>query len=188
VRIVPILLLILGSRRLLAQGPADTGDVLSEASNNFGALLEDAATRAKELGRKIDVLDDLRDAADSVSPSAMGQSLSRARQKAEQAKREAGKEPPLPESVLAMVDGVSQLVSSPPLGIPVNRLRARLFVEIGKLEEDILLDADSFLREAATIDILQSDLQRISTSLRHAAVAGGRASLAVREAALKSGS
>jgi hypothetical protein len=72
--------------------------------------------------------------------------------------------------------------------MPADRLRARLFVEISKLEEDILRDADSFQREASTIDTLQSELQRISGSLRNVAVAGGRASLAVRKAALKSGS
>ena len=187
-RIVLVLLSILCSQRLRAQETIDTRHVLAETTNGIGALLEDATARSKQLGRKIGVLGDLTDAADSVSPIAMGQSLGRARQKAEEAKREADKEPPLPEPVLAVVDIVSQLVTSPPFGMPADRLRARLFVEISKLEEDILRDADSFQREASTIDTLQSELQRISGSLRNVAVAGGRASLAVRKAALKSGS
>jgi hypothetical protein len=187
-RIVLILVSILSSHRLLAQETLDTRRVLAETANGIGALLEDATARSKQLGRKIDVLGDLTDAADSVSPIAMGQSLSRARQKAEEAKREADREPPLPEPVLAVVDIVSQLILSPPFGTPADRLRARLFLEISKLEDDILRDADSFQREASTVDNLQFQLQRISQSLRNAAVAGGRASLATRKAALKSGS
>jgi hypothetical protein len=185
VRIVLVLFSLFGSQRLLAQEPLDTRHVLAETTNGIGALLEDATARSKQLGRKIDVLGALTDAADSVSPLAMGQSLGRARQKAEEAKREADKEPPVPEPVPAVVDIVSRLVASPPFGMPADRLRARLFVEIGKLEEDILRDADSFQREASVIDTLQSQLMRISGSLRSVAVAGGRASLATRAAALK---
>lgn len=185
VRIVLAVLLALCSRPLLAQEPLDTRRVIAETTNGIGALLEDATASSKQLGRKIDVLGALTDAADSVSPIAMGQSLGRARQKAEEAKRETDKEPPLPEPVPAVVDIVSQLVNSPPFGMPADRLRARLFVEIGKLEDDILRDAGSFQREASAIDTLQSQLMRISGSLRSVAVAGGRASLATRAAALK---
>jgi hypothetical protein len=187
VRIVSVALLALGSHAILAQEPVDTRRVLAETGNGIGALLDDATARSKQLGRKIDVLGDLTDAADSVSPIAMGQSLGRARQKAEEAKRETDKEPPLPEPAPAVVDIVSQLVNSPPFGMPADRLRARLFVEISKLEEDILRDADSFQREASVVDTLQNELQRISQSLRSVAVAGGRASLATRKAAIKSG-
>jgi hypothetical protein len=188
VRFVPVVaLLALGSHTILAQEPVDTRRVLAETGNGIGALLGDTQLRAKELGRKIDVLVHLTDAADSVSPISMGQSLGRARQKAEEARREADKEPPLPEPVLAVVDIVAQLVNTPPFGTPADRLRARLFVEIGKLEEDILRDAESFQSEANAIDSLQRNLERISGSLRNTAVAAGRASLATRKAAIKSG-
>jgi hypothetical protein len=187
-RIVPLIaLLAFGSHSLFAQEPVDTRRVLAQTANGIGELQGDAQVRAKEMGRKLDVLGDLTDAADSVSPLAMGQSLGRARQKAEEARREAAKEPPLPESVLAVVDIVAQLVNSPPFGMPADRLRARLFVEIGKLEEDILRDADSFQSEASVIESLQRNLERISASLRTAAVAAGKASLAVRRLAIKSG-
>lgn len=87
-----------------------------------------------------------------------------------------------------MVDIVSQDITTPPFGMPADQLRARLFVEISKLEEEILRQATAFQNEANTIDSLKSNLERISASLRSMAVSGGRASLAVRRLALKGGS
>jgi hypothetical protein len=141
-----------------------------------------------DLGRRLAVLNDLADAADSVTPLTLNQSLSRARQKVEEARREASKEPPLGEPVPAVIDIVSNFVDSPPFGTSADRLRARLFVEIGKLEEDCLRRADSFQSEATGVDKLDRELQRITASLRTAAVAAGKTSLAVRRMALKSGS
>jgi hypothetical protein len=188
-RIVSVVFfLALWSHAVLAQEPVDTARVLAQTGNGVGDLLADAQARAKDLGRKIEILGDLSDAADSVSAVALGQSLSRARQKVEEARREAAKEPPLEEPVLAVVDIVSHDVTTPPFGMPADQLRARLFVEIGKLEEEILRQTTAFQNEANTIDSIRNNLERISASLRSMAVAGDRASLAVRRMALKGAS
>lgn len=186
--IVPTLFLGLGSQAALAQESIDTRRVLAETTNSIASLLEDATARSMDLGRRLAVLNDLADAADSVTPLTLNQSLSRARQKVEEARREASKEPPLGEPVPAVIDIVSNFVDSPPFGTSADRLRARLFVEIGKLEEDCLRRADSFQSEATGVDKLDRELQRITASLRTAAVAAGKTSLAVRRMALKSGS
>jgi hypothetical protein len=186
--IVPTLFLGLGSQAALAQESIDTRRVLAETTNSIASLLEDATARSMDLGRRLAVLKDLADAADSVTPLTLNQSLSRARQKVEEARREASKEPPLGEPVPAVIDIVSNFVDSPPFGTSADRLRARLFVEIGKLEEDCLRRADSFQSEATGVDTLDRELQRITASLRTAAVAAGKTSLAVRRMALKSGS
>jgi hypothetical protein len=188
VRIVPVLFLAFCSQAALAQESIDTAHVLAQTTNSIGSLLEDATARSMDLERRLDVLGDLADAADSVTPLTLNQSLSRARQRVEEARREAAKEPPLGEPVPTVLDIVSNFVSSPPFGMPADRLRARLFVEISKLEEDCLLRAGSFQSEATRIDSLDRELARISASLRTAAVATGKASLAVRKMALKSGS
>ena len=86
-----------------------------------------------------------------------------------------------------MIDIVSGLVSTPPFGMPGDQLRAKVFVEIGKLEEDILQRCEAFQSEANTVDSLQRNLARIEDSLRAAAVAGGKASLYTRKRALKAG-
>jgi hypothetical protein len=144
--------------------------------------------RAMELGRKIDVLGDLTEAADSVSPIAMSQSLTRARRKVEEANQESDREPALREPVPAVIDIVSELVKTPPFGMPADQLRARLFVEISKLEEEILRECDAFQNESQVVEAVGNMLERIRGTLHATAVAGTRASLLTRRRALKSGS
>lgn len=187
VRIVAAVLLVLGSRAASAQETSsDTARLLVEIRSGVGGYQADARTRAMELGRKIEVLGDLAEAADSVSPIAMGQSLTRARRKVEEARRNADREPALGEPVPTVVDIVSNLVTSPPFGVPADKLRDRLFVEISKLEEDILRQAGAFQKEAAMAESLARTLTQIQESLNSTAVGGARASLATRRLALKS--
>jgi hypothetical protein len=120
-----------------------------------------------------------------VSPIALDQSLSRARKKVEEARAEADREPALQEPVPRVIDIVSGLVATPPFGMPGDQLRAKLFVEIGKLEEEILRQCDAFQREANAVDGIQQSLARIGDSLHGTSVAGGRASLYARKRAIK---
>jgi hypothetical protein len=187
VRIASAILLVLGSQAALAQEPGEAARSAFELRNSISRYLADAQARAKDLGRKIDVLNDLTEAADSISPIAMDQSLTRARRKAEEAKQEADREPALREPVPAVVDVVSELVKTPPFGMPADRLRARLFVEISKLEEEILRECDAFQGESQVVEAIGDTLERIRGTLHATAVAGTRASLRTRLRALKSG-
>jgi hypothetical protein len=187
VRIVPAVLLVFGSHAAAAQETSsDTTRLLFEIRASVGGYQADARTRVMELSRKIEVLGDLAEAADSVSPIALGQSLTRARQKVEEARRNADREPALGEPVPTVVDIVSNLVTSPPFGVPADKLRDKLFVEISKLEEDILRQAGAFQKEAATAESLARSLEQIQESLNSTAVGGARASMATRRLALKS--
>ena len=187
VRIVPAILLVFGSHAVAAQETSsDTERLIVGIRIGVSGYQADVRTRAMELSRKIEVLGDLAEAADSVSPIAMGQSLSRARQKVEEARRTADREPALGEPVPTVVDIVSRLVTSPPFGVPADKLRDRLFVEIGKLEEDILRQGAAFQREAAMAESFERLLAQIRQTLDSTAVSGARASLATRRLALKS--
>jgi hypothetical protein len=187
VRIMPAVLLVFGSHAVAAQETSsDTERLLVEIRSGVNGYQADVRTRAMELSRKIEVLGDLTEAADSVSPIAMGQSLTRARQKVEEARRDADREPALGEPVPTVVDIVSQLVTSPPFGVPADKLRERLFVEISKLEEDILRQGAAFQKEAAMAESFERSLAQIQETLRSTAVSGARASLATRRLALKS--
>ena len=187
VRIVPAILLVFGSHAVAAQETSsDTERLIVGIRIGVSGYQADVRTRAMELSRKIEVLGDLAEAADSVSPIAMGQSLTRARRKVEEARRTADREPALGEPVPAVVDIVSQLVTSPPFGVPADKLRDRLFVEIGKLEEDILRQGAAFQREAAMAESFERLLAQNRQTLDYTAVSGARASLATRRLALKS--
>jgi hypothetical protein len=118
---------------------------------------------------------------------ALAQSLSRARQKVEDARKEAAKDPALGEPVGSVVDSLRLYVTNPPFGMPADQLRAGLFVELGRLEEDILHQSATFQSEADLIDTLVRNLDHVMDSLRNAAVQGGRASLATRRKAIKAG-
>jgi len=184
---VPAVLLLFGSHRVAAQeASGDTERLVAGIRIGVGGYQADVRNRAMELGRKIEVLGDLAEAADSVSPIALGQSLTRARHKVEEARRTADQEPALGEPVPTVVDIVSRLVASPPFGVPADKLRDRLFVEIGKLEEDVLRQAAAFQNEAARAESLERSLTQIEETLRSTAVSGARASLATRRLALKS--
>ncbi len=188
VRIVMIVLLALGSRAAFAQEPVDPARAMAEARRGIALYMSTVQARAAELGREIDVLADLTAAADSVSVVATGQSLTRARNKAEEAKADAERDPALRGVVLSVVDGVRELVTRPPLGMPADQLRARLFVEISKLEEEILRECAAFQSEARQAETLEASLERIRGSLHATAVTGAQASLLTRRRALKSGS
>jgi hypothetical protein len=187
VRIVPALLLILAAHAAAAQESGDTAQAIGRIGADVSIYQALAQARAVDLGRRIDVLGQLTEAADMVSPFAMDQSLGRARKKVEEARAEANREPALEEPVSTVIDIVSGLVTTPPFGTPGDQLRAKIFVEIGKLEEDILHQCEVFQREANTVDGLLRNLARIEDSLRAAAVAGGKASLYTRKRALKAG-
>lgn len=185
VRIAPAILLVLGSPIAAAQELGDSVRVVERTRIDVGAYLADAKARAKQLERRIDVLSQLVDAADTVSPIAMSQSLSRASQKVEKARHDAEEEPALSDPVPTVVDIVSHLVTTPPFGVPADQLRARLFVEISKLEEDILRRCDSFYREASDVEFLERTLEQVAGALQSTAVNGGKASLLARRQALK---
>jgi hypothetical protein len=189
VRILPAILLVLGSHAAAAQeAGSDTARAIAETRNGIGRYMSDVRARTTELKRKIDVLGDLTDAADAISPVAMGLSLTRSRQKVENAKHTANQEPPLGEPVPTVLDIVSQLVNTPPFGMPADQLRARLFVEISRLEEDILRQSETFQREADGAESMERSLEQITAGLRSTAAAGTRALLQTRRRALKSGS
>jgi hypothetical protein len=189
VRVVPVLLLLVpfGPRPVLAQDGSDTVRVIAATREAINAYQRDARLRSEELGRKLEILGDLTDAADSVSPMALAQSLGKARQKVEDARKEAAKEPALGEPVGSVVDNLRLYVTNPPFGMPADQLRARLFVELGRLEEDILHQSATFQSEADLIATLENNLGHIKDSLRAAAVQGGRASLHTRRKAIKAG-
>jgi hypothetical protein len=184
VRIVPALLL-LAVHAAAAQEEGGSARAIARLQVDISTYQAQVQVRTRELGRTIDVLGMLTDAADMVSQFAMDQSLSRARKKIEEAKAEADREPPLPEPVPKVIDIMTGLVAAPPFGTSADQLRARLFVEIGKLEEEILHDCEVLQREAGTVYGLQQSLARIGDSLHAASVAGGRASLYTRKRALK---
>jgi len=188
VRIVPVVLLVLASQTARAQEAPDAARAFSEAQRSIGLYTSALQARAAELRREIEVLSELTDAADSVSVIATGLSLTRARDKAEEAKKDAERDPVLPNHVLAVVDSVSLLVNRPPLGVPADQLRAKLFVEISRLEEEILRQSDALLAEGRQIEFLETSLERVRGTLQTTAVASGRASLQTRKRALKSGS
>ncbi|HEY0511350.1 MAG TPA: hypothetical protein VGH73_05575 [Thermoanaerobaculia bacterium] len=186
---MPAILLVLGSHAAAAQeAGSDTARAIAETRNGIGRYMSDVRARTTELKRKIDVLGDLTDAADAISPVAMGLSLTRSRQKVENAKHTANQEPPLGEPVPTVLDIVSQLVNTPPFGMPADQLRARLFVEISRLEEDILRQSETFQREADGAESMERSLEQITAGLRSTAAAGTRALLQTRRRALKSGS
>jgi hypothetical protein len=185
VRIVPVLLLVLGSRAAGAQEAPDTARAFPEAQRSISLYTSALQARVAELRREIEVLSELDDAADSVSVIATGLSLTRARGKAEEAKKDAERDPALPNHVLAVVDSVSVLVNRPPLGVPADQLRARLFVEISRLEEEILRQSDALLAETRQIEFLETSLEQVRGRVQSTALAGGRASLLTRRLALK---
>jgi hypothetical protein len=184
-RIVPVVLLVLASRAARAQEAPDTGRALSEARRGINIYTSALQARVAELQREIGVLSDLTDAADSVSVTATGLSLTRARGKAEEAKADANRDPALDGHVLAVIDSVLELVNRPPLGMPGDQLRARLFVEVSKLEEEVLRQCDALFGEARQIEALETVLERVRGTLQSTAVAGQRASLLTRRRALK---
>jgi hypothetical protein len=191
VRVVPVLLVVLllplASRAALAQEGSDTVRVVAATREAINAYQRDARIRSEELGRKLEILGDLTDAADSVSPMALAQSLTKARQKVEDARKEAEKDPALGEPVGSVVDNLRLYVTNPPFGMPADQLRARLFVELGRLEEDILHQSATFQSEADLIATLENNLGHIKDGLRAAAVMGGKASLHTRRKAIKTG-
>jgi len=182
--IVAALLLTLGSRGASGQETEDTARVIAGLRGGTAGFMRDAQTRAKQLGRKIGVLGTLADAAETVSPLAMGQSLTHALRKVDEARREAEREPALGEPVPAVIDIVSQWVTTPPFGMPADQLRARLFVEISKLEEDVLRESEALQNDANAAQSLARTLEGVEDTLRAAAVAGGKASLQIRKLAL----
>jgi hypothetical protein len=184
VRIVPVVLLVLGSHVARAQEVPDAARAFSEAQRSIITYSSSVEARATELRRKIEVLAELTDAADSVSVMATGQSLTRARNKAEEAKKDATRDPALDGHTLAVVDSVLELVNRPPL-IPADQLRAKLFVEISKLEEEIVRQSEAFLGETRQIEFLETSLERLRGALHGTAMAGGSASLLTRRRALK---
>jgi hypothetical protein len=185
VRIVPVVLLVLGSRAAGAQEAPDPARAFAEAQRSISIYGSSVQARATELRRKIEVLAELTDAADSVSVMATGQSLTRARSKAEEAKKDAEREPPLDGHTLAVVDAVWELVNRPPLGMPADQLRAKLFVEISRLEEEVVRQSEAFLSETRQIEFLEASLERVGGMLHSTAMAGGSASLLTRRRALK---
>jgi len=187
VRIVPVVLLVLGSQAAGAQEVPDAAHAQSEARRGVSLYTSALQARVAELGREIDVLSELTDAADSVSVTATGLSLTRARNKAEDAKKDASRDPALAGHILAVVDSVLELVNRPPLGVPGDQLRARLFVEISKLEEEVLRHSEALLAEARQVEFLETSLERLRGTLNAAAAAGGHASLLTRRRALRSG-
>ena len=186
VRIVPAILLALSSHAAIAQDYGDTARVISEVRRGVNDYMTDVRNRTADLERRIAVLGELTDAADTVSPIAMDQSLSRARKKVEEAKHDADRDPALGEPARTVVDVVLHMVTTPPFGMPADQLRAKLFVEISKLEEDVLRQCQAFQSEAQSVESLESTLERIRGSLHATALAGGRASLLTRRRALKS--
>jgi len=185
VRLVPAFLFLL-AQAAFAQDTGDAARATSRISSAISSYQLQVQARAKELGRRIEVLGILTEAADMVSGFNMDQSLGRARKKVEEARAEADREPPLQEPVPTVIDIVSNLVATPPLGTPADQLRARIFVEIGKLEEEILQQCQAFQNEANGVDALARNLTRIEDTLRAGSVAGGKASLYTRKRALKS--
>lgn len=185
VRIVPVALLALGSQAVRAQEVPDAARAFSEAQRSIGIYGSAVQARTAELRRKIEVLAELTDAADSVSVIATGQSLTRARNKAEEAKKDAEREPALDGRTLTVVDSVLELVNRPPLGVPADQLRAKLFVEISKLEEEVVRQSEAFLSETRQIEFLETSLERVRGMLHGTAMAGGSASLLTRRRALK---
>jgi hypothetical protein len=185
VRIVPVVLLALVSHVARSQEVPDAARAFSEAQRSISIYSSAVQARATELQRKIEVLAELTDAADSVSVIATGQSLTRARNKAEEAKKDAEREPALDGHTLAVVDAVSDLVNRPPLGVPADQLRAKLFVEISKLEEEVVRQSQAFLSETRQIEFLEASLERVRGTLHSTAMAGGSASLLTRRRALK---
>jgi hypothetical protein len=186
VRIVPVVLLVLGSRAAGAQEVPDAGRALSEARRGISLYTSALQGRVAELQREIGVLSDLTDAADSVSVTATGLSLTRARGKAEEAKTDANRDPALDGHILAVIDSVVELINRPPLGMPGDQLRAKLFVEVSKLEEEVLRQCDALFGEARQIDFLETSLEQVRGKVQATAVAGQRASLLTRRRALKS--
>jgi len=161
VRIMPAVLLLFSSHAVAAQEAfSDTERLIAGLRIGASGYQADVRTRAMELNRKIEVLGFLAEAADSVAPIAMEKSLTRARRKVEDARRTADREPALGEPVPTVVDIVSQLVTSPPFGVPADKLRDRLFVEIGKLEEDILRQGAAFQKEAALAESMIDSARR----------------------------
>jgi hypothetical protein len=185
VRIVSVVLLVLGSQAARAQEVPDAARAFSEAQRSISTYSSSVQARATELRRKIEVLAELTDAADSVSVVATGQSLTRARNKTEEAKKDAEREPALDGHTLAVVDSVWELVNRPPLGVPADQLRAKLFVEISKLEEEVVRQSEAFLNETRQIEFLETSLERARGALHGTAMAGGSASLLTRRRALK---
>ena len=184
VRIVPVVLLVLGSQAASSQEVPDAARAFSEAQRSISTYGSSVQARATELRRKIEVLAELTDAADSVSVVATGQSLTRARNKAEEAKKDAEREPALDGHTLVVVDSVRELVNRPPL-MPADQLRAKLFVEISKLEEEVVRQSEAFLNETRQIEFLETSLERARGMLHSTAMAGGSASLLTRRRALK---
>jgi hypothetical protein len=185
VRIVPVVLLALGSRAVLAQEAPDSAYAMTEARRGISLYTSSLQARVANLERKIDVLAELTDAADSVSVTATGLSLTRARNKAEEAKKDAERAPALDGHTLSVVDAVLELVTKPPLGVPGDQLRAKLFVEISKLEEEIVRQSEALLSEGRQIEVLETSLEQIRGRVQATALAGGRASLLTRRKALR---
>jgi primosomal replication protein N len=185
VRVAPALLLLLAAHVATAQEDGNSFRAIARIQVDISTYQAQVQARTQELGRRIDVLGMLTDAADMVSQFAMDQSLSRARKKIAEARAEADREPALQEPVPKVIDILDGLVASPPFGMSADQLRARLFVEIGKLEEEILHECEVLQREVNTVYGLQQSLGRIGDSLRTSSLAGGRASLYTRKRALK---
>ncbi|HSS48517.1 MAG TPA: hypothetical protein VLX28_06195 [Thermoanaerobaculia bacterium] len=104
--------LALGSHAATAQDPGETRQLLAEIRKGIYAYMGTVEARTKELGRKVEVLSELTDAADAVSPIAMGQSLTQARHKAEEARVSAAREPALGEPAATVIASAEVLAQS----------------------------------------------------------------------------
>lgn len=82
-----------------AQEPVDTARLLAEIRASLGVYARDVRDRTNDLSRRIAVLGHLVESADSVSGVALGQSLTRARQKLRGSAAPRGERAPAPPSL-----------------------------------------------------------------------------------------
>ena len=171
---------------VLAQEPVDTARLLAEIRASLGIYSRDVRDRTNEQSRKIAVLGHLIESADSVSGAALGQSLTRARQKLEEARRLAELDPPLAEPFPSVLEFMTQALNSPPFAASAAQVRGPLFDRISQVEEHVIQQSEALQSEASMAASLEGTLLQIRGPLRSTAISGVRAAIASRKAALKS--
>jgi len=169
-----------------AQEPVDTARLLAEIRASLGVYARDVRDRTNDLSRRIAVLGHLVESADSVAGVALGQSLPRARQKLEEARRLAESEPPLPEPFPSVLAYMAQALDSPPFAASAAQLRGPLFDRISLVEEHVIQQSEALQSEATMVAALEGALIQIRGSLRSTAIGGVRGAIASRKAAIKS--
>lgn len=173
-----VALVVLGFATPVAgQLAPDTARTLSEIQEGIKVLSQSADLRRVALAREAETVRALATAADSISTFATSASYSQALRHFDDARRAALPDPALPEPFSSAVDDFGQLLGRPPAGASPLQVKARAFLIVGRLQEQLAQDTEAAHLEVQVLQQLSFSLSQIQNGLRNAALEGLKASI-----------